>query len=183
MTCGVYEIWVGPYFYQGSSDNVERRIRQHRTCLEGDRHSNKKMQNVFNKYQSFEWQLLVECDKGLVQSYEDDYIQTNWGDDKYLNLKPSGYSGGSHRKGAKHTNETRELLSKAAKSQNWDNHKTAMQKWQQNRTPEMEIERRRKISETMKRRNLSRAQETTLTDTVSQTGGGGPKEPTSGGQS
>lgn len=170
MTVGVYEIWIGSYFYQGSSQDVDRRIKQHKDCLEGNRHSNKKMQNVFNKHKSFDWQLLVECDKGLEQKYEDDYIQSNWDDKHYLNLKPSGFSGGQHRKGAKHSDESKELIRNKAKSQNRNKHKEAMRKWQDNRTPEMELERRRKISETMKSRNLSRATETTLQDTVSTIG-------------
>lgn len=91
MTCGIYEIWIDKYFYQGSSFNIEDRIKRHQYELRNGIHGNKKMQNVFNKYEAFSWQILVECDKTSVRDYEQDYIDANWGDKKYLNASKSAY--------------------------------------------------------------------------------------------
>lgn len=84
----IYEIWIGDYFYQGSTNNIKNRIRQHLQALNKNKHINPKMQAVWNKYQSFEHQILVECDDISVLIYEQDYINANWGDPKYLNLAP-----------------------------------------------------------------------------------------------
>jgi hypothetical protein len=86
MTCGVYEIWINKYFYQGSSKNIEKRIKQHKNELEKNKHINLKMQHIFNKYKTFEYQILVECDKSIFLCYEQDYINANWEDPNYMNL-------------------------------------------------------------------------------------------------
>ena len=86
MTCGIYEIWIDKYFYQGSSNNIEKRINEHKRDLKNNKHINRKMQFIWNKYQVFEHQVLVECDKDFVLAYEQDYIDANWGDPKYMNL-------------------------------------------------------------------------------------------------
>lgn len=88
MICGVYEIWIGDYFYQGSSKDINKRIYQHKQRLEKGDHYNLYMQNVYNKYKSFEWQILVECDdRDVAFKYEADFIEANYGSEKYLNLK------------------------------------------------------------------------------------------------
>jgi len=85
MSC-VYEIWIGDYFYQGSTKDIKKRIRDHKNNLQKNKHVNAKMQAVWNKYRVFEYQILVECDESTVLKYEQDYIDANWGDPKYLNL-------------------------------------------------------------------------------------------------
>lgn len=113
MSC-VYEIWIGDYFYQGSTNNINKRIRDHKNNLKKGKHSNAKMQAVWNKYQSFEHQILVECDEVAVRIYEQDYIDANWGDPKYLNLAEKvGLL--PDNKGRKFSDEHRAKLSAAAK--------------------------------------------------------------------
>ncbi len=88
---GIYEIWIGEYFYQGRSVNIENRTKVHLSELKKGIHGNKKMQNVFNKYKTFEYQVLVECEKSQCEKYEQDFIDANWGDKFCLNrLKSSG---------------------------------------------------------------------------------------------
>jgi group I intron endonuclease len=117
MTCGVYEIWIDKYFYQGSSFNIEDRIKRHRYKLNNGIHGNKKMQNVFNKHsKAFSWQILVECDKSVTRDYEQDYIDANWGDKLYLNASKSAahpLQDKPWNKGLKDTisDETRKVLS------------------------------------------------------------------------
>ena len=87
MICGVYEIWIGNYFYQGSSKDIKKRMYQHLYSLKKGDHCNIYMQNVYNKYKSFEWKTLVECDdRDLAYKYETDFIEANYGLKNYLNV-------------------------------------------------------------------------------------------------
>jgi len=124
MTCGIYEIWIENYFYQGSSNNIERRIYHHKNNLEKSKHDNVKMQNVFNKYKTFEYQILAECDEDALFKYEQDYIDANWGDEKYLNLNSIAAKPPSN-KGKKMSLETKHKLSEAKKGKTtWSKGKT-----------------------------------------------------------
>ena len=88
-TCGVYEFWCGPYFYQGSSKNMEGRLKTHRKALTKGKHGNDKMQRAFDKYGMQDERFLVVCAENLRTQYEQDYIFANFGDEFYLNLSPS----------------------------------------------------------------------------------------------
>ena len=60
MTCGIYHFKIGPHSYIGSAVDVERRIGHHKWRLERGRH-NAIAQNAYNKYQTFEWQIIDVC--------------------------------------------------------------------------------------------------------------------------
>ena len=96
MTIGIYEIWIGDYYYQGRSVRIEYRAKEHLWQLERGIHRNTKMQNVFNKYKTFEYQVLVECQKSECEKWEQDFIDTNWGDKFYLNCMKSSAGGWEH---------------------------------------------------------------------------------------
>lgn len=54
MNCGgVYYLFIGNYFYIGSSRNVRKRIARHLADLVANRHANQKLQRVFNKHLQF----------------------------------------------------------------------------------------------------------------------------------
>ena len=91
MTCGVYEFWCGPYFYQGSSKNMEVRLRWHRAILKrgAENHRNPKLLAAYNKHGMQDERFLVVCDEDLRLRYEQDYIDANWGDPHYLNTSRS----------------------------------------------------------------------------------------------
>ena len=91
MTCGIYEIWCGPYFYQGSSKNIERRLSTHKYELNAGKHDNPKFQNVFNKHGWGSAHVLVECDEDSLTAWEQAYIDANWDDEKFINLSASAY--------------------------------------------------------------------------------------------
>ena len=114
MTCGIYEIWINDYFYQGSSKNIEQRIYDHKRELKKSRHDNPKMQSVYNKYNTFEYQILVECDEVALLKWEQDYIDANWGDEKYLNLNPFAAKPPGN-KGKKFSEEHKRKMSEANK--------------------------------------------------------------------
>jgi group I intron endonuclease len=117
MTCGIYEIWIGDYFYQGSSVDIERRMYEHKRALKNNVHINTKMQRIFNKYQSFQYHILVECDPATVLSWEQDYLNANWGDPQFMNLnsyadKPTNPI---YWKGKKFSEEHKAKLSEASR--------------------------------------------------------------------
>ena len=134
-TNGVYQIFIEDYCYWGSSGNCEVRCATHLKSLKRGDHSNAKMQAVFNKYKSFDFQIIVACDdRDVAYAYEQDYIDAHIGLDKCLNLSaiataPPGTKGLKLRpltaktrekqsaalKGRKHTDETRAKMSAAKK--------------------------------------------------------------------
>ena len=114
MTCGIYEIWIGENYYQGSSKNIEERIRVHKRDLKSGKHINTFMRNAYNKHKTFEYQILVECEEHSLLTWEQDYIDANFGLPKYMNLNPKASSPppGS-MKGKKHSEATKRKMSKA----------------------------------------------------------------------
>jgi len=57
---GVYRLWVSPHhFYVGRSRDLLSRIRHHRNSLCRNAHSNQHMQNTFNKYGGFRWEIIA----------------------------------------------------------------------------------------------------------------------------
>lgn len=86
MTCGVYEFWCGPLFYQGSSTNIEARIARHRRDLETGGHYNRKCLAAFREYGWTGHSVLVECDEAQLVSWESDFIEANSEDARCLNI-------------------------------------------------------------------------------------------------
>lgn len=135
MTIGVYMIFIGDYFYHGSSGDCDKRCKTHFEKLKNNKHCNPKMQNAFNKYQHFDYQIVVCCNnRDIAYSYEQDFINAHFGLEKYLNLnatasKPPSREGrtfseeskqkmSESRKGKKikpHSEEHKQKLSEAAK--------------------------------------------------------------------
>jgi len=89
MVAGVYEIWVGPYFYQGSSKNIHRRIKEHQQALRNGKHRNEFMQRAYIKYGWGSWSTLVECAPDALSSWEQAFIDTNIDSRECLNLSRS----------------------------------------------------------------------------------------------
>lgn len=125
MSNGVYEIWIGPYFYQGSSKHLDVRLTWHSNALHRNNHPNRKMQNVFNKYKTLQTQILVECEPGLEKAYEKDYIEANWGDKHCLNLNRDVFH--PDRTGAKHKPESIQKMKDAHRGKiPWNKGKTGI---------------------------------------------------------
>lgn len=127
---GVYQIWLGDYYYFGSAEDCDDRcLKEHLSALKCGTHRNKKMQNVFDKYQTFEYQIVVECDdRDTAYAWEQGFIDTHIGLQKCLNLnasaaKPPGFAG------KKHSEETKLLISVGGKGKvRTDETKAAMSK-------------------------------------------------------
>lgn len=60
--CGIYLLKINDKQYVGSSINIKKRLRRHRTLLRNNKHDNKYLQNMYNKYKTCEYKILEECD-------------------------------------------------------------------------------------------------------------------------
>lgn len=87
--CGIYCLTINNKNYIGSSKNIKKRLRRHRTLLRNNLHDNKYLQNLYNKYKSCEYKIIEEFDKNIttkeLRVKEKEYIQltndtVNFGD-------------------------------------------------------------------------------------------------------
>ena len=62
------------YKYIGQSINVSQRIRHHKSSIKGNRHKNKYLQHVYDKYQNIEYKLLQYCEEVYLNILEQVYI-------------------------------------------------------------------------------------------------------------
>ena len=114
MSCGLYEIQIGSYFYHGSSKNIENRIRRHKNELKNNKHINSKMQRIYNKYNEFKHEVVIICKEEDLLYLEQCIIDAHFGDRDYMNLTSKAGKPPS-RKGVKVSEETRAKQSAAKK--------------------------------------------------------------------
>ena len=110
MSCGIYQIWIDDKYYFGSSNNIEWRLSQHKSALKNNKHENIKMQRCFNKYNRFDYDIIVTCDEQSRLKWEQSFIDEHYGLDNCMNLakdanKPPSPFGREVKK------ETREKIS------------------------------------------------------------------------
>lgn len=60
---------VNDNFYIGSTNNFKRRMFQHKSQLKNNKHSNKKLQNSYNKYglDNFKFEIVEECEDRFIR--------------------------------------------------------------------------------------------------------------------
>ncbi len=56
--CGIYLLKVKNRKYVGSSIDIKKRLRRHRTLLRNNKHDNDYLQNLYNKYKMCYWEIL-----------------------------------------------------------------------------------------------------------------------------
>jgi len=84
---GVYRIDFGNgYYYVGSSQDLEKRRRRHRSDLQNANHCNLIMQNVFNKYGDFSFTVLDYYPVGEILEQEQKLLDAHCGNLKCLNI-------------------------------------------------------------------------------------------------
>jgi hypothetical protein len=114
MDSGIYFLFIGPYYYVGSSKNVQKRCRRHMICLATGIHPNRKLQNVFNKRQTISWYLAEQVDPGRLLEVEQKYLDQHFGNSKFCcniaKVAEAPFSGLSH------TPETKEKMSDFSRS-------------------------------------------------------------------
>lgn len=78
MTCGIYlgspKNILTDKVYIGQSSNIEDRIRRHTADMRAGRHK-KKIQDGYNKYGEFDWEILAECPVEQLHDLEKYYIK------------------------------------------------------------------------------------------------------------
>lgn len=100
LKSGIYKITINDYYiYIGQSVDVNSRWNGHLNELKQNKHYNKKLQNVFNKYQDkIKFEIIEECDVNKLderEMYWIDYYRT-FNTNHGLNMSVGGDSG--HRK-------------------------------------------------------------------------------------
>ena len=88
MTCGIYTIEIDNWFYIGSSLDIEKRISKHLSLMKCGKHFNAKVQNVWNKYQDFNWGILKECEQEELLTFEQKFLDNNFHKENCLNINP-----------------------------------------------------------------------------------------------
>ena len=107
MDSGIYFLFVGPYYYIGSSKNVQKRCRRHMLSLAAGIHPNRKLQNVFNKYNSIYWTHIEQVGlKDLLQK-EQQYLDARVGEKFCCNIAKVAEAPFT---GLAHTPETKEKI-------------------------------------------------------------------------
>lgn len=142
MNSGIYKITnkVNEKFYIGSSNNIERRWRHHKSNLRSGTHTNIHLQNSYNKYgeDQFEFVLIEEVRRENLLAKEQEYL------DKVFDEDQETYNisrvAGSPMAGLNHTEEVKQLLSEKLSGENHPHYgKPVSEEW------------RRKISKSKKR--------------------------------
>jgi len=128
MKMGIYKIInvINNKFYVGSAVNFSRRKARHFSELRNDRHSNKKLQNAWNKYgeEAFVFAVVEEVqDKAVLLETENKWLKEHVGQDYCYNIgvdatAPTlGWCGElSPTWGYKHTKESLNKIGAASKS-------------------------------------------------------------------
>jgi hypothetical protein len=89
MSAVVYELLIGDKKQIGSTSRLGQRINEHKKALETGKHYNQRMQNTYNKYKSFEYQVL-----SYHETREEAYIEEQklldiyFNTEEYLMLNP-----------------------------------------------------------------------------------------------
>ena len=109
---GIYRIELGNgNFYIGSAVNLVRRERDHRSDLLRCDHSNRIVQNCWNKYGVFEFIVLEECEIYELLLREQFWIDAHFCDPNNANLAPTAGSS----LGVVHSAEARANMSASSK--------------------------------------------------------------------
>ena len=109
MNSGIYKI-TSPSgkFYIGSSKNIKKRWRSHRSELSRGKHANKALQRAFNKYGNLDFEVIIICRFEDLLLYEQIAIDGLLPD--YNVLRVAG-----RLDGYRHSDETRRRLSESHK--------------------------------------------------------------------
>lgn len=107
MTSGIYKITheSTDRIYVGSAVNISQRWYTHKTELRGNRHSNQRLQNSWNKHgeSEFRFSVIEECKPELLIEHEQYWIDEL---NPYYNIARIAGS----QLGYKHTDETKQII-------------------------------------------------------------------------
>jgi hypothetical protein len=106
-SCGIYCITIGPKFYIGSAINFNKRMKEHTRKLGTGKHVNAYVQSSFDKYQTFDAEVMEFCSPSDLEAREQFYIDQWFDNDDCLNLRPDVKT----MLGFKHSDATKKKLS------------------------------------------------------------------------
>lgn len=136
---GIYRLYWdnNDYYYYGQSVNLKRRMATHKESAKKNKHRNPKIQSLVNKYGMFNFEIVQYCTIEELNSTEQTYLDKHFGDKTCCNMCPIAasskgrkYEGdvlerirnsrikgrmkgeGNPFYGKKHTQETKDLMSK-----------------------------------------------------------------------
>ena len=115
----IYEINIGDNFYIGQTTDIKVRMNNHKRELKGQRHHNAYMQNAFNKYGEFKYEILFICTENYLDIVEQELIDLYKGQKGFMNMMLSVNTarGENHPwTGCKHTDESKIKMSVAARN-------------------------------------------------------------------
>ena len=104
---GIYKITINDKVYVGLSVDIVKRIICHKSLLRNNRHSNNHLQSAYNKYKSFDWEVLEEG-KEWIEGKEIMWI------DK-LDAYKNGFNQNDGGAGNNHTEESKRKISESKK--------------------------------------------------------------------
>jgi group I intron endonuclease len=86
----IYEIKIGKYFYHGQTTNMKIRLKNHFSSLKNNKHQNKKIQAVYNKYPDlFQMQVVLtlkKCNQEMINKCEQTFIDAWKGNKCQMNI-------------------------------------------------------------------------------------------------
>jgi group I intron endonuclease len=107
---GIYRITIGDNFYYGSAVNLQQRRRCHLRELKKGIHRNRRMQHSFNKYGTFEFQVVDTVpDKSQLIDTEQKHISKHFANSKCMNISPTA----GNCLGVKHSEQAKANMSKS----------------------------------------------------------------------
>lgn len=74
MRAGIYRITIGPNVYFGQSVDLDGRRRSHISTLKRGIHRNTHLQRSYDKYQEFEFEILLTCPEDKLNYYESGFL-------------------------------------------------------------------------------------------------------------
>ena len=90
MNSGVYKITcdINNHFYYGSSVNIKSRFQNHINKLRTQKHRNKRLQRIYNKYgeNSLFFEIVEYCNIEMVLEYEQKYINKHFENPNCINF-------------------------------------------------------------------------------------------------
>jgi predicted GIY-YIG superfamily endonuclease len=105
---GIYKItFPNGHYYIGQGIDLKRRKGQHLRDAKNGKHRNSRFQNCYNKYGSFEFNVIEECSIDELDKIESKYLYNNVDNELCCNMCKEGKS----RKGILASDKTKEKIS------------------------------------------------------------------------
>lgn len=151
---GIYKITINDYYiYIGQSVDVKSRCKQHLRELKQNKHYNKRLQSVFNKYpNSIKFEILEECEIDKLDEREMFYIDyyRSYGTKHGLNMSIGGDCGWRKYK----TKEDVEVAKKQYYYDNKEKIRSYTKQWYNNHEKELKVKRKRWYRDNKKQKGI-----------------------------